>query len=329
MDTYSYLQITWYFIIGFLLVGYSVLDGFDLGIGALMPLLAGDEGDRKSLLDAIGPFWDGNEVWLITAGAALFAAFPHAYATVFSGFYLALMLVLFSLIFRAVSTEFYHHDEKRRGLWAAAFTVGSFVPSLLFGVALGNVIIGVPLDGSMEFRGDFFTLLRPYPLALGLLGLSAIGMQGSAYAAMKTAGGLQDRARLMLRRTGIFFIAMLLVSFIATVVYLPGALKGFLIWVPAVVVVSAWIAGRIYSSRGRDGMAFAMTSLCFAGLWGMAGAAHFPNLVKAANDPALSITIGNGSSSELTLSIMLVIALVGMPLVLYYTGYAYRALRKA
>ncbi|HUU51724.1 MAG TPA: cytochrome d ubiquinol oxidase subunit II, partial [Candidatus Heimdallarchaeota archaeon] len=171
METWDILRNIWFILIGVLFVGYSILDGFDLGIGALFPFLGKKEEEKEALIKSIGPFWDGNEVWILTGGGALFAAFPHAYATVFSGFYLALMAILFSLIFRAVSLEFRAHDTKRKRFWEGAFVVGSFLPSLLFGVALGNVVVGVPLDNTMNYTGNFFKLLRPFPLAVGLLGL--------------------------------------------------------------------------------------------------------------------------------------------------------------
>lgn len=324
METLELLQTIWYFIIGILLTGYAVLDGFDLGVGALFPVLAKSEADKKRLFDSIWPFWDGNEVWLVTGGAALFAAFPVAYATVFSGFYLALMLVLFALIFRAVSIEFWYHDEKRRPMWSTAFTAGSLLPSLLYGVALGNVILGVPLDQSFEFTGSFFTLLRPYPLALGLLGLSAILLQGASYSALKTDGDLKARARKAVKWLWFFFIAALALSLAATIVYLPQTLANPYIWASAAVVLIAWVLLRWFSGAGRDKAAFIMSSISFAGLWGLAGATHFPNLVKSSIDTAASITISNGSSSELTLKVMLIIALIGMPLVIIYNVSVYR-----
>jgi cytochrome d ubiquinol oxidase subunit II len=192
MEPLIFLQNTWYLLLGVLLIGYSILDGFDLGVGCLVPLVAKNDADKRMLFNAIGPFWDGNEVWLLTGGGALFAAFPHVYATVFSGFYLALMLVLFSLIFRAVALEFWSYDEKRKKLWEWAFVVGSFLPSLLYGVALGNVVVGIPLNEQMEFTGNFFTLLRPFPLAVGLLGFAAILLQGCTYTILKTSGPLKE-----------------------------------------------------------------------------------------------------------------------------------------
>ncbi len=328
METLAFLQTSWYIIIGILLAGYAILDGFDLGAGSLLPFLARDDEERLAVLNSIWPFWDGNEVWLVTGGAALFAAFPHAYATVFSGFYLALMLVLFALIFRAVSIEFWYYDIKRRGLWNAAFVAGSLLPSLLFGVALGNVIIGVPLAVSMDFTGNFFTLLRPYPLAIGLLGLSAILMQGVTFVAMKTDGAVQKRARGLFVKVWAIFIISLALSFAATVIYMPESLAGPYVWIAAAVVIAAWLLCRRFASAGRMGLSFGMSSLGFAGLWGIVGATHFPNLVRATGDAALNITIFNASSGEKTLTVMLIIALIGMPIVILYTAFVYRVFRE-
>lgn len=327
METLDLLRVIWFILIGVLLAGYSILDGFDLGIGSLLPFLARNDVQKKMLFRSIWPVWDGNEVWLLTAGGALFAAFPHAYATVFSGFYLALMLVLFALIFRAVSLEFWHYDDKRKKIWGWAFAIGSFLPSLLYGVALGNVIVGVPLDSRMEFMGDFFTLLRPYPLALGLTGLLAILVQGSTYAALKTEGELQERARTYARVLGVAFTVMLLLSLAAAMIYLPHSRGNIAAWVALVFVIACGVMLRHFLKRGEDGRAFLMSSLSFAGLWGIAAAVHFPNLVKSDADPSLSLTIYKASSSLLTLKVMLVIALIGMPLVIAYTAYVYRIFR--
>ncbi|HDP79913.1 MAG TPA: cytochrome d ubiquinol oxidase subunit II [Spirochaetes bacterium] len=321
------LQNIWYFIIGFLFIGYAVLDGFDLGIGSLMPVLAKNDEEKLTLFNSIWPLWDGNEVWLVTAGAALFAAFPYAYATVFSGFYLALMLVLFALIFRAVSIEFWYYDEKRRPLWSITFFLGSIIPSLLFGVALGNIIVGIPLDANTDFTGNFFTLLRPYPLSLGVLGLSAIFMQGCTYTMMKTEGPLQNRARALGEKLWLFFIIALALSFIMTLIYMPASLARTGVWLGAVVTVLPWILNRSFIKKGMDARAFFMSSLSFAGLWILAGATHYPNLVKARNDPGLSLTIANASSTELTLKVMLGIALSVMPIVLIYSVFVHRVFR--
>ncbi len=323
METWDILRNVWFALIGVLLCGYSILDGFDLGVGALFPFLARNEDEKRTLARAVGPVWDGNEVWLLTGGGALFAAFPIAYATVFSGFYLALMLVLFSLILRAVSLEFRAHDPARKKLWEAAFVGGSFLPALLFGVALGNVVVGVPLDSEMEYAGTFFTLLRPLPLVFGLLGLAAFLLHGSTYAAIKTGGDLQTRARQAAKAMTYAVAAAFALSFLAVIIYLPGALKRAPAWTFAVLV---WLCLGLLPSaikKGKDSRAFVLSSSVFAALWGVVGSIQYPYLVRA-NDPSLSITITNASSSALTLKVMLIIALVGMPLVVGYTIFAYR-----
>jgi len=327
MESLDLFRDIWYVLIGVLLLGYSILDGFDLGIGSLFPFLVKDERDKKVLFSSIAPFWDGNEVWLITGGAALFAAFPQAYATVFSGFYLALMLVLFALIFRAVSIEFWHTDERRRKFWEWAFVIGSFLPSLLYGVALGNVVVGIPLNENMDFTGNFFTLLRPYPLVIGILGLSMIMLQGCTFAALKATGILQMRARKIAKILWYVFAILFILSFIVTLIYMPENCVNSIAILSAVIVLIAIILDRIYLYEGKDKIAFYMSSLAFTGLWGIVGAVHFPNLVSASNDPNLSLTIYNASSSELTLKIMLVIALIGMPIVIAYTAYVYKVFR--
>ncbi|MBN2160100.1 MAG: cytochrome d ubiquinol oxidase subunit II [Spirochaetes bacterium] len=327
METLQALQIIWFLLIGILLAGYTVLDGFDLGVGSLLPLLAKEEKETAVLFTSIGPLWDGNEVWLLTAGGALFAAFPHVYATVFSGFYLAMMLILFALIFRAVSLEFWSLDNNRRSLWKWAFTAGSLVPSVLFGVALGNVILGIPMNESMEFTGDFFTLLRPFPLAIGILGLSAILLQGSTFAAMKTGGALHERSRAAAKRAWFLLVAMMIIAIALSSVYIPAGMTNPLAWGCTGVVFAALVIGRIWMNRDNDTIPFLMSSIACVGLWGIAGSLQFPNLVNAAGEVGLSLSIYNASSSRLTLSVMLIIAAVGMPVVIAYTIYVYRLFR--
>lgn len=324
MEAINILRVIWFMLIGVLFIGYSILDGFDLGIGALFPFLTKNNEDKKRLFRAIGPFWDGNEVWLLTGGGALFAAFPHAYATVFSGFYLALMLVLFALIFRAVSIDFWNHDEKRKRFWEWSFVIGSFLPSLLFGVALGNVIIGIPLNKSMDFTGNFFTLLRPYPLTIGVLGLFMILLHGASYGVLKTDGELREKAYKIAKSLWIMFIILFILSFVMTFVYFPNALGKIPAWIFAGFVIIFWILLGIAIKSRKNGLCFTLSSLIFVSLWGIVGSIHFPYLVRASNDPFLSLTIYNASSSLLTLKVMLLIAVIGMPFVIGYTAYVYK-----
>jgi len=326
MAGWDFLRNVWFLLIGVLLAGYAVLDGFDLGVGALLPFLAKSEDEKRTLIGAVGPVWDGNEVWLLAGGGALFAAFPAAYATVFSGFYLALMLVLFALILRAVSLEFRAHDPVRRKLWEAAFVGGSVLPALLFGVALGNVVVGVPLDARTEFTGSFFTLLRPLPLVFGLLGLCAFLLHGAVYASLKSEGVLRQRAERTSLVLAAAFAAAFALSLVMVGIYLPAALKNIPAWFFAAVVVFSLALLVAALKKGRDGRAFFFSSSAFLGLWGIVGAVQYPNIVRAA-DPDLSLTIRNASSSALTLKVMLIIALVGMPLVVGYTIFAFRVFK--
>ncbi len=324
METVDILRIIWFFLIGILFTGYSILDGFDLGIGSLFFFLTKNDEEKKRIFRSIAPFWDGNEVWLLTGGGALFAAFPHAYATVASGFYLAFMFLLFALIFRAVSIEFWQNDEKRRKLWEWTFIIGSFLPSLLFGVALGNVIIGIPLNEKFDFTGNFFTLLRPYPLIIGILGLFMIMIQGASYAVLKTDGEIRERTYRILKNLWLIFALVFILSFVFTIIYIPEFIKKTIPWILVVLVIIFWIfLGKAINRRG-NGLCFLFSSLIFISLWAIAGSIHFPYLVRASNNPEFSLTIYNASSSLLTLKVMFLIALVGMPFVLWYTIYIYK-----
>jgi cytochrome d ubiquinol oxidase subunit II len=324
MENIQNFQILWFILIGVLFVGYSLLDGFDLGIGTLLPFIGKNKEEKDILISSIGPFWDGNEVWLITGGGALFAAFPQAYATAFSGFYIAMMLVLFALIFRAVSMEFRANDEARAAIWEKAFTAGSGLAALLFGVALGNVIYGVPLNQNMEFTGSFFTLLRPVPLLFGISGLAPILLQGATYAVMKTDGELQKRAILAVHILLRVNIVTAVVYFLTMAVTFRGLVDHPLFYV-AVLFTLPGLAGIYFSLKKKNDYApFWESSFSFIGLWLAAGAAHFPNMIKAVNNSDLSITIYNGSTGLHSLRLMSIIALVGMPIVIAYTIFVHR-----
>lgn len=324
MENIEYFQILWYALLFILLMGYALLDGFDLGVGALLPFLGRGKTEKDTLINAIGPVWDGNEVWLITGGGALFAAFPHAYATAFSGFYLAMMLVLFALIFRAVSMEFRANDEPRAGLWEKALAGGSALAAVLFGVALGNVIYGVPLDAKMEYTGSFFTLLRPVPLVFGIAGFAAVLLQGATWAVLKTKGALQERCFKMARTLTGLNVITAIVYFAVLVIAFPG-LSGSAVFYAGLLFSVLGLSGLWLSlARKNDRAPFWESSFSFIGLWLAAGAAQYPNLIRASNDPRLSLTIFNSSTGLYTLQIMSLIALVGMPVVIGYTIFVYR-----
>jgi cytochrome bd ubiquinol oxidase subunit II len=324
MENIINYQVLWFILVLVLFMGYSLLDGFDLGVGALLPFLAKNKEEKDILTGSIGPVWDGNEVWLVTGGGALFAAFPQAYATAFSGFYLAMMLVLFSLIFRAISMEFRAHDEKRAGFWEAMLTGGSGLAALLFGVALGNVVYGVPLGANMEYAGNFFTLLRPVPLLFGLTGLAAVLMQGSTYAIMKTQGETQKRAFKAAEIILGFYGALIALLATAMIAVTRGRFIGPL-FTGGLLFSMLGLLGVIFSLKKKNEKApFWESSFAFIGLWLMVAAVHFPNMIKASNGAEFTITIYNASTGFKTLKIMSVIALIGMPVVTGYTVFVYR-----
>ncbi|KAF0154738.1 MAG: cytochrome d ubiquinol oxidase subunit II [Syntrophaceae bacterium] len=250
MENIQNFQILWFILIFVLLLGYALLDGFDLGVAALLPFLGVKKEEKDTLIASIGPVWDGNEVWLITGGGALFAAFPHAYATAFSGFYLAMMLVLFALIFRAVSMEFRANDPVRASLWEKALVGGSALAALLFGVALGNVIYGVPLTGKMEYAGSFFTLLRPVPLLFGITGLAAILLQGASWAVMKTEGELQERSFKAVRIL-MWINAIVAVLYFAVLIVTFPRLSGNVLFYVAVAFTFAGLIGLFFRSAKK------------------------------------------------------------------------------
>ena len=322
------LPTVWFLLIGLLLVGYAVLDGFDLGAGIVHLFVARDDAERRSVLNAIGPVWDGNEVWLITGGGALFAAFPLVYATVFSGFYLAVMLLLGALILRAVSIEFRSKETNRlwRLAWDAGFAVGSALAAFLFGVALGNIVRGLPLDEGGVYRGGLAGLLNPFSIVMGLLTLGLAAQQGSSWLVLKTEGALRTRAR----RTGVASTLVVIAAwFAATDIAWFDSNRVFdnfarnpLAWIGPVGAAMA-LAGMLYAySRRQEFLAFVLSSVAIAGLAATAGATLYPNLVPAV-DSTRSLTVDNAHSSDTTLTVMLVIALVGMPIVLAYTAFIY------
>ncbi len=343
------LNVTWYLLIGVLLIGYAILDGFDLGVGALHLFARGDE-ERRVLLNSIGPVWDGNEVWLVTAGGALFAAFPNAYATSFSGFYLAFVLVLFMLIFRAAAIEFRSKERWRwwRTMWDWAFCFASIGASVLFGVAIGNMILGIPIGGGAEagaagagtgllltypeYHGTFLDLVnRPYPILIGLFNLSIFTNHGAIYLYLKTEGELQQKVRRWIFLTLPIFVILYMLVTIWTLARVPSMVANFeqfwFMWVIVLlnVLAIANIPRALY--LGKPFYAFFSSSCTVAALIALFGAGIYPNLIRSSIDPAYNLTLYNSASSEKTLGIMLVIAILGMPFVIAYTVSIYWVFR--
>jgi cytochrome d ubiquinol oxidase subunit II len=322
------LNTIWFLLVGILFTGYAILDGFDFGVGILHLFVKRDE-DRRILLNSIGPVWDGNEVWLVTGGGALFAAFPGAYATVFSGFYNAFMLLLAALIFRAVAIEFRSKEPGRswRQAWDIAFSLGSFLAALLIGVAMGNITRGIPLNADGDFIGSFLSLLNPYSLLLGVTVVALFAMHGAIYLVLKTEGSLQSEIRGWVPRLiGIFLLLFLLFN-IATFFQCPKLVNvmferpyGFLVLFFN-ITVALFIPRMIH--QGYEFGAFLCSCLTMVLLMAVLGISYFPNLVISAPDAANSLTIINAASSPKTLANMLVIAVIGIPIVLAYTTSIY------
>jgi cytochrome d ubiquinol oxidase subunit II len=361
MSGHEILEILWFLLIGVLILGYFILDGFDLGAGVLYPFVAKEEKEKALVRRAVGPLWDGNEVWLLTGGGALFAAFAPAYATSFSGFYLAIMLVLFGLIFRAVAIEYRDRDPKWKKFWDGAFFIGSFLPALLFGAAIGNVIGGVALVGAGDsallaqgyvagdYVGGFFSLLNPFALLCAIMGLVAFITQGAAWLALKAPVGSPVHQRATKLRsifniiecvvfvlTTAFFLLLVLPTFGADRVGMPFA------WAFAVVLVIGWLIARLFMNKGNDLLSFLASNLVPVGLVGITAASLFPNLIPAAANPTgivtyflvpgadiaeKSITIFNSGNSELCLMAMTIITCIGLPFVLLYHVIIYRTFR--
>lgn len=328
------LQVLWYFLIFLLIAGFFVLDGFDLGIGVLMPFVARSEQDKQVLRRAIGPIWDGNEVWLIVAGGALFAAFPAAYATTFSGFYLAVMLVLFGLIVRAVSFEFHEADVRWRGVWDVCFFLGSLLPALLLGVAVGNIFAGIPMDANGNYIGfPLFGLITPFTLLTGFLGLFMMLASGACWGALKAPLGTPLQHRLATLRIPLQIVCLIL--FIGTTIYalmiasfdMEPALE-ILRWVFAAVVAAALILSMVFSGAKNDLWAFLTHSAGSIALVAVLACSMFPILVVASADSVGGhITLMAAASSDLTLICMTVILCIGLPLVLLYHIVIYRTFR--
>jgi cytochrome d ubiquinol oxidase subunit II len=322
------LNTIWYILVGVLFTGYALLDGFDLGIGALHLFTSKDE-ERRVMFNAIGPVWDGNEVWLVTGGGALFAAFPDVYATVFSGFYLALMLLLASLIFRAVAIEFRSKQPMRwwRQMWDVSFSVGSILSGLLIGVALGNIGLGIPVDAKGEFAGTFLGLLTPYPLLVGITTVALFMMHGAIYGVMKTEGELHDKLRRWAVNCIIFFVICAVTLTMTTLLFVPHltARVHDQPWLFSLALLNMLAIANIPREfhHGNDGRAFLSSCGAIITLMALFAVNAFPCLVYSQPNPENSLTIYNAASSSKTLGIMLIIACIGVPVVIAYTASIY------
>ena len=326
------LNLVWFVLLGILLAGYAILDGFDLGVGILHPLARTDD-ERRLLMSSIGPIWDGNEVWLITFGGALLAAFPEAYSTIFSAFYTPFMLLLFCLIFRGVSLEFRNKLETTywRSCWDYAFFGASLLASFLFGVTTANGLLGIPLDERGEFTGGLMDLLGPFPLLIGLLTVAMFALHGALYLHLKTEGGTQRLFYRWIWHAWGFYLVLWNFATMYTLVMVPRATENFELapWAVGMAVLNVLAIANIPRCifNRQTGQAFISSAVGIACQVTLLGVALFPNLVTASNVVDHSLTIYSAASSQKTLWIMLIIAGIGMPLVISYTMVIYWTFR--
>jgi cytochrome d ubiquinol oxidase subunit II len=320
------LHDVWFVLIAVLWIGYFFLEGFDFGIGVLTKLLARNRTERRVLINTIGPVWDGNEVWLLTAGGATFAAFPEWYATLFSGFYLPLLLILVCLIVRGVAFEYRHKraEERWQTNWEHAIFWTSLLPAVLWGVAFGNIVRGVKIDGQKEYVGDFFDLLNPYAILGGLVTLTLFTFHGAVFAALKTAGDIRVRARGLALRLGLL-TAVLTAGFLLWTQVSRG--DGTSLMALAIAVLA--LVGAVGAIKlGREGWSFALSGVTIAAAVAMLFLTLFPNVMPSSLNEEWSLTVTNASSSPYTLKIMTWCAGIAAPLVMLYQGWTYWVFRK-
>lgn len=361
MFDYASLKLIWWLLVGVLLIGFAIMDGHDMGVGTLLPVLGKDDTDRRVMINTVAPHWDGNQVWFITAGGAIFAAWPFVYATAFSGMYWALLLVLFALFFRPVGFEYRSKlpNPAWRAAWDWGLFAGSAIPALVFGVAFGNLFLGVPftLDNSMRsfYSGSFWALLNPFALLCGVVSLSLLTLQGATFLVHRTEGALQCRAR----KAVTILVCLLLLAFSAAgivvsrlqgyvilsipdvggalnplmkeVALQPGAWFGnyerypVLWWVPGLAYLGGLMT--LLTARGGKTLAgFIGSSLACVSVILTAGVALFPFVLPSSQLPAASLTVWDACSSFVTLKVMLWVAVIFTPIVLIYTSWAYRVM---
>lgn len=360
---YETLKLIWWLFVGVLLVGFAITDGFDLGVGALLPFLGKNDDERRVIVNTIGPTWDGNQVWFITAGGAVFAAWPLVYASAFSGFYAALLLTLYALFFRPVGFDYRSKvaDPRWRAAWDWGLFAGGFVPALIFGVAFGNLLQGVPFsfDGDLRvtYTGTLWQLLNPFGLLAGVVSLTMLVMHGAVYLQVRTEGDIAARARRASLIAGIIFI----ICFVAAGLWVMNGIEGFRVvsmpvanssftpvekvvdravgawmenyrqypalWFAPLIGVAGAVVAIIASSAKKAVAAFIASSLMLAGVIFTAGIAMFPFVMPSSSDLRSSLTLWDSVSSHKTLQIMFWVVVVFLPIVLIYTSWVYHVLR--
>lgn len=364
MFDYATLKVIWWVLVGVLLIGFAIMDGHDMGVGTLLPFVGRSDDERRVVINTVGPHWDGNQVWFITGGGAIFAAWPLVYATAFSGFYWAMLAVLWALFFRPVGFDYrskVHHPTWRR-TWDWGLFVGGSLPPLIFGVAFGNLLQGVPFhfDNMMvpTYTGSFWQLLNPFALLAGIVSSAMITMHGGAYLAHRTEGAIQDRAV----RAAVIAAMVTALAFVAAGVWLRvGGIQGYavtgggepggvadplakivarsadawwgnfgrepVLWLLPVVGVAAPMVAAVLAAKRRTLYAFIASALAMAGIIGTAGTAMFPFVMPSSSAPGSSLTVWDAVSSHLTLNLMFWATVIFMPLIIFYTGWAYRVMR--
>ena len=361
---YEILRVIWWLFLGVLLIGFAIMDGFDLGVATLLPFVARTETERRVAINTIGPVWDGNQVWLITGGGAVFAAFPPVYAASFSGFYIAMFLVLASLILRPVGFEFRNKimDARWRTFWDYALFAGGFVPSLVFGVAFGNLLQGVPFRIDSDMRvlyegGGLFELLNPFGIMCGLVSVAMLTTHGAVYLTVKAEGPVKERAAAYVRIGALVTVVLFILAGIWTAFGLKGyaitsaiAVDGpsnpllktvtqvrgqwfanfgtykWMMLAPALAIVGP-LATLMFTASRRHGLAFVTSAIGILGIISTAGVSMFPFLLPSDIMPSASLTVWDATSSQLTLFVMLVATLIFLPIVLAYTGFVFRVLK--
>jgi len=328
--SYQFLQILWFILIAVLWIGFHFLEGFDFGVGMLLPFIGKTDVERRTIINTIGPVWDGNEVWLLTAGGATFAAFPEWYATMFSGFYLALFLLLVGLILRGISFEYRSKDAapawRNRFDWMIA--IGSFLASVLLGAAFANLARGVPINADKMFTGNLFTLLNPYGLLGGVTTVAIFLLHGANFLGLKLEGTLRERVNAAAKKiwivTSVLYIALGVFTYVAGF-WARGVVNPGIVPIAAATVL---LLTGYFLNRKMEGWAFIMTALNIVLTQVTFFTMTFPNVMLSSTDPAFSLTVYNASSSQYTLTVMSVVALIFVPIVLVYQGWTYYMFRK-